>query len=61
VGAGIGHEVLTGWVFAALPLIAAALAMILYGPTLVAALTARKLGGWPANTPAANKCYQQNS
>lgn len=39
VGAGIGHEVLTGWVFAALPLIAAALAMILYGPALVAALT----------------------
>ncbi len=38
VGAGIGHEVLTGWVFAALPLIAAALAMILYGPTLAATL-----------------------
>lgn len=39
VGAGIGHEVLTGWVYAALPLIAAALAMILYGPALTAALT----------------------
>lgn len=35
VGAGIGHETLTGWVFAALPLIASALAMIMYGPTLV--------------------------
>ncbi|QDL55724.1 EamA family transporter [Rhodoferax aquaticus] len=38
VGAGIGHEVLTGWVFAALPLIGAALAMILYGASIQAAL-----------------------
>jgi drug/metabolite transporter (DMT)-like permease len=38
VGAGIGHEVLTGWVFAALPLIAAALAMILYGASIQAAV-----------------------
>jgi drug/metabolite transporter (DMT)-like permease len=31
VGAGVGHESLNGWVFAALPLIAAALMLILYG------------------------------
>lgn len=36
VGAGIGGERLTGWVFAALPLIAAALGLIMYGPALVA-------------------------
>lgn len=35
VGAGIGHEQLNGWVFLALPLIAAALGMILYGPAVV--------------------------
>jgi drug/metabolite transporter (DMT)-like permease len=38
VGAGIGHEQLNGWVFVALPLIAAALGMILYGPALLQAL-----------------------
>jgi drug/metabolite transporter (DMT)-like permease len=38
VGAGIGHEQLNGWVFVALPLIAAALGMILYGPMLVQGL-----------------------
>jgi drug/metabolite transporter (DMT)-like permease len=38
VGAGIGHEQLNGWVFVALPLIAAALGMILYGPALVQVL-----------------------
>jgi drug/metabolite transporter (DMT)-like permease len=38
VGAGIGHEQLNGWVFVALPLIAAALGMILYGPALVRVL-----------------------
>lgn len=43
VGTGIGHETLTGWVFAALPLIALALAMIMYGPALVRATTFRKL------------------
>ncbi len=32
VGVWLGHEHLTGWVFAALPLIAAALALLLYGP-----------------------------
>jgi drug/metabolite transporter (DMT)-like permease len=36
VGAGIGGEHLTGWVYAALPLIAAALGLIMYGPALVA-------------------------
>ena len=36
VGAGIGGERLTGWVFAALPLIAAALVFIMYGPALLA-------------------------
>jgi hypothetical protein len=36
--AGIGREQLNGWVFVALPLIAAALGMILYGPMLVQVL-----------------------
>ncbi len=40
VGAGIGHERLNGWVFAALPLIAVALSMILYGPALSRAMRA---------------------
>jgi drug/metabolite transporter (DMT)-like permease len=35
VGVVIGKEVLTGWVFLALPLIAGALAMIMYGPAMV--------------------------
>jgi drug/metabolite transporter (DMT)-like permease len=35
VGAGLGGEHLTGWVFAALPLIAGALVCIMYGPTLL--------------------------
>ncbi len=34
-GAGMGHEQLNGRVFAALPLTAAALGMILYGPAVV--------------------------
>ncbi len=34
VGVALGGELLTGWVFAALPLIGAALAFILYGPAL---------------------------
>jgi drug/metabolite transporter (DMT)-like permease len=34
VGVALGGELLTGWVFAALPLIAAALAFILYGQAL---------------------------
>jgi len=38
VGAGVGHEQLDGWVFVALPLIAAALGMIMYGPALRRAL-----------------------
>ena len=36
VGAGLGGEHLTGWVFAALPLIAAALGLIMYGPVWLA-------------------------
>ena len=36
VGVALGGEALTGWVFAALPLIGLALACILYGPTIVA-------------------------
>lgn len=35
VGAGIGGERLTGWVFAALPLIAGALLLIMYGSVLL--------------------------
>ena len=34
VGAGVGREPLNGWVFAALPLIAAALGLILYGASV---------------------------
>lgn len=49
VGAGIGGERLTGWVFAALPLIAAALGLILYGPALVTWL--RGLPGLRAGQP----------
>ena len=45
VGAGMGGEHLTGWVFAALPLIAAALVFIMYGPALVGRL--RCLGVTP--------------
>lgn len=35
VGVVIGKEVLTGWVFLALPLIASALALIMYGPAIL--------------------------
>ncbi len=40
VGVALGGELLTGWVFAALPLIAGALGCILYGPMV--------LGWWAA-------------
>lgn len=43
VGAGMGGERLTGWVFAALPLIAAALVCIMYGPALLAWLRRSRL------------------
>jgi drug/metabolite transporter (DMT)-like permease len=36
VGVGLGREALTGWVFAALPLIALALVLIVYGQPLQA-------------------------
>lgn len=36
VGVVLGGELLTGWVFAALPLIAAALVCIMYGPAVLA-------------------------
>lgn len=42
VGVALGGELLTGWVFAALPLIGAALAFILYGNALVAWWGARR-------------------
>ena len=46
VGVILGGELLTGWVYAALPLIGAALAFILYGQALVGAFSrARRL--WP--------------
>lgn len=35
LGAGFGGEHLTGWVYGALPLIAAALGLIMYGPALL--------------------------
>jgi hypothetical protein len=41
VGVVIGKEVLTGWVFLALPLIGGALAMIMYGPAMVGAVRQR--------------------
>jgi drug/metabolite transporter (DMT)-like permease len=37
VGVGLGGELLTGWVFAALPLIGMALALILYGDAMLRA------------------------
>ena len=46
VGVALGGEVLTGWVFAALPLIGAALVFILYGPALTGALS-RARRRWP--------------
>jgi len=45
VGAGLGGEHLTGWVFAALPLIAAALGLIMYGPVWLAWLH-RRAAAW---------------
>ncbi|MFM2252456.1 MAG: hypothetical protein RJB68_793, partial [Pseudomonadota bacterium] len=42
VGVVIGKEVLTGWVFLALPLIAGALAMIMYGPAMVGWVRSRR-------------------
>jgi drug/metabolite transporter (DMT)-like permease len=48
VGVALGGERLTGWVYAALPLIGAALALLLYGPLLLQAaqrLRARMPGG----------------
>jgi drug/metabolite transporter (DMT)-like permease len=47
VGVGLGSEQLTGWVFAALPLIGAALALILYGPALLG-FTRRIKTSWAA-------------
>lgn len=41
MGAGMGGERLTGWVFAALPLIAAALVLIMYGSVLLALVRRR--------------------
>ena len=48
VGTLLGGEQLTGWVWAALPLIFAALALILYGPLLIARLAARPLRTAPS-------------
>ncbi len=42
VGVALGGELLTGWVFAALPLIGAALGFILYGKALLAWWMARR-------------------
>ena len=44
VGVALGGELLTGWVFAALPLIGAALAFILYGQALQRQLEKLSLG-----------------
>lgn len=45
VGVVLGGELLTGWVFAALPLIAAALVCIMYGPAVLA-LWQRSVASW---------------
>ena len=45
VGVGLGGERLTGWVFAALPLVGAALALILYGPALAATVRRLRVAG----------------
>jgi hypothetical protein len=47
VGVALGGEQLTGWVFAALPLMGAALACILYGKALMPWLQ-RARAGLPA-------------
>ncbi|MBV7542279.1 EamA family transporter [Acidovorax sp. sic0104] len=46
VGVVLGGELLTGWVFAALPLIGAALVLILYGKSLQAWWAGRKASWW---------------
>ena len=51
VGVGMGGERLTGWVFAALPLVGAALAFILYGSAMrvwwvIRAITRATASGW---------------
>ena len=46
VGVVLGGELLTGWVFAALPLIGAALVLILYGKALQAWWAGRKASWW---------------
>ena len=46
VGVMLGGELLTGWVFAALPLIGAALVLILYGKALQAWWVGRKAAWW---------------
>ena len=43
VGVALGGELLTGWVYAALPLIGAALAFILYGKALTTRWTNRRV------------------
>ena len=46
VGVALGGELLTGWVFAALPLIGAALVLILYGKALQGWWVARRALWW---------------
>jgi drug/metabolite transporter (DMT)-like permease len=54
VGVALGGELLTGWVFAALPLIAGALGCILYGPMVLGWWQRRVLpGGLPGRPRAA--------
>lgn len=59
VGAGMGHEQLNGWVFAALPLIAAALGLILYGPKVVRFAT--KLVAGYADSARASASFTKSS
>jgi len=52
VGVALGGELLTGWVFAALPLIGAALVLILYGRVLKGWWVARRASwGFRAGPP----------
>jgi hypothetical protein len=46
VGVALGGEVLTGWVYLAMPLVFAALALILYGVPLLAWVRRQ----WPVGT-----------
>ncbi len=51
VGAGLGREVFTGWVFVAMPMILLALALLLYGNAILAGVrqSAARVSSWVLN------------